>query len=38
VDELKKYTEITNNVEWIKDVEGGLFEWSMKVDNNFPIY
>ncbi|XP_060849950.1 adenylyltransferase and sulfurtransferase MOCS3 [Rhopalosiphum padi] len=38
VDELKKYTEITNNVKWIKDVIGGLYEWSMRVDKNFPIY
>lgn len=38
VDELKKYTEITNNVNWIKDVIGGLYEWSMQVDKDFPIY
>jgi len=38
VDELKKYTEITDNVKWIKDVIGGLYEWSMQVDKNFPIY
>jgi len=38
VDELKKYTEITDKVKWIKDVIGGLYEWSMQVDKNFPIY
>jgi len=38
VDELKKYTDITDNVKWIKDVIGGLYEWSMQVDKNFPIY
>jgi len=38
VDELKKYTEITDNVNWIKDVIGGLYEWSMQVDKDFPIY
>lgn len=38
VDELKKYTEITDNVKCIKDVIGGLYEWSMQVDKNFPIY
>jgi len=38
VDELKKYTELTDKVTWIKDVIGGLYEWSMQVDKNFPIY
>lgn len=38
VDELKKYTEIKDNVKCIKDVIGGLYEWSMQVDKNFPIY
>lgn len=38
VDELKKHSQIRDKVNWIKDVTGGLFEWSMKVDNDFPIY
>lgn len=38
VDELKKYTQITDKVNWIKDVMGGLYEWSMQIDKNFPIY
>lgn len=38
VDELKKYVQITDKVNWIKDVTGGLYEWSMQVDKNFPIY
>jgi len=38
VDELKKYVQITDKVNWIKDVIGGLYEWSMQVDKNFPIY
>lgn len=38
VDELKKHTQIKDKVNWIKDVIGGLYEWSMKIDNDFPIY
>lgn len=38
VDELKKYTYITEKVNCIKDVIGGLYEWSIQVDNDFPIY
>jgi len=38
VDELKKYVQITDKVNWIKDVTGGLYEWSMQVDKSFPIY
>lgn len=38
VNELKKYSCITEKVNSIKDVIGGLYEWSMQVDNDFPIY
>jgi len=38
VNELKKYIQITDKVNWIKDVMGGLYEWSMQVDKDFPIY
>ncbi|VVC39291.1 Rhodanese-like domain,THIF-type NAD/FAD binding fold,Adenylyltransferase and sulfurtransferase MOCS3/Uba4 [Cinara cedri] len=38
VNELKKHSQITNKVNWIKDVIGGLHDWSMKIDKDFPIY
>ncbi|XP_025417572.1 adenylyltransferase and sulfurtransferase MOCS3 isoform X2 [Sipha flava] len=38
VKELKKYPQITKKVNWIKDVIGGLNEWSMKIDKTFPMY
>lgn len=38
VDELKKCPQITERVNWIKDVTGGLYEWSMQIDKTFPMY
>jgi len=38
VNELKHYTQLKDKVNWIKDVRGGLYEWSKRINNNFPIY
>lgn len=38
VEELKKYTQIMEKVSCIKDVIGGLYEWSSQVNKDFPIY
>ncbi|XP_050535569.1 adenylyltransferase and sulfurtransferase MOCS3 isoform X2 [Daktulosphaira vitifoliae] len=36
--ELKKNTALLSKVNCIKDVIGGLQEWSKKIDTNFPVY